>query len=91
MPDQLVRVTRPALGRRLALQIIVGALARFFISIARRFVYPFAPVFSRGLGVPLTAITSLIALNQSAGIFNYYGLNLNEGRGRLLKPLYNFQ
>ncbi len=43
---------------------------RLTINTARRFVYPFAPVLSRGLGVPLTAITSLIAVNQVTGIFS---------------------
>jgi predicted MFS family arabinose efflux permease len=37
---------------------------------ARRFVYPYAPVFSRTLGVPLTAITSLIAVNQATGLLS---------------------
>ncbi len=43
---------------------------RLTINTARRFVYPFAPVLSRGLGVPLTAVTSLIAVNQVTGIFS---------------------
>jgi DHA1 family inner membrane transport protein len=37
---------------------------RLVFNTARRFVYPFAPVLSRGLGVSLSAITSLIAINQ---------------------------
>jgi MFS family permease len=46
----------------------VAALCRLILNTSRRFVYPFAPVLSRGLGVPLTAITSLIALNWAAGV-----------------------
>ena len=42
---------------RLVLNIGVAALCRFILNTSRRFVYPFAPVLSRGLGVPLTAIT----------------------------------
>lgn len=53
---------------RLVLNIGVAALCRFILNTSRRFVYPFAPVLSRGLGVPLTAITSLIALNWATGI-----------------------
>jgi len=53
---------------RLVLNIGVAALCRFNLNTSRRFVYPFAPVLSRGLGVPLTAITSLIALNWATGI-----------------------
>ena len=53
---------------RLVLNVGVAGLCRFILNTSRRFVYPFAPVLSRGLGVPLTAITSLIALNWATGI-----------------------
>ena len=53
---------------RLVLNIGVAALCRLILNTSRRFVYPFAPTLSRGLGVPLTAITSLIALNWATGI-----------------------
>ena len=53
---------------RLIVNIGVAGLCRFILNTSRRFVYPFAPVLSRGLGVPLTAITSLIALNWATGI-----------------------
>jgi predicted MFS family arabinose efflux permease len=41
---------------------------RLVFNTARRFAYPFAPVLSRGLGVSLTAVTSLIAVNQITGV-----------------------
>ena len=53
---------------RLVVNIGMAALCRFILNTSRRFVYPFAPILSRGLGVPLTAITSLIALNWATGI-----------------------
>ena len=43
----------------------VATFCRLIFNTARRFVYPFAPVLSRGLGVPLTAVTSMIAVNQA--------------------------
>ena len=46
---------------RLSYQIIIAALFKLLLNIGRRFVYPFAPALSRGLDVPLTAITSIIA------------------------------
>jgi predicted MFS family arabinose efflux permease len=49
-------------------QIITATFFRLVLNTARRFVYPFAPLLSRDLGVPLTAITSLIALNQTTGL-----------------------
>ena len=61
--------TRPP-ARELALQVGVATLGRFVFNTSRRFVYPFAPALSRGLGVPLTAITSLIAINQATGLLS---------------------
>ena len=52
----------------LAWQIITATFFRLVLNTARRFAYPFAPLLSRDLGVPLTAITSLIALNQTTGL-----------------------
>jgi predicted MFS family arabinose efflux permease len=44
---------------------VAGAVfSRLILNTARRFAYPFAPVLSRNLGVSLSAITSLIAINQ---------------------------
>ena len=58
---------------RLSHQIILAALFKLLLNIGRRFVYPFAPALSRGLDVPLTAITSIIATTQItslAGLFS---------------------
>jgi len=52
----------------MAWRIITAIFCRLLLNTARRFAYPFAPVLSRGLGVPLTAITSLIAVNQATAI-----------------------
>ena len=47
-------------------------LCRLVFNTARRFAYPFAPVLSRGLGVPLAAITSVIAVNQSTAVIGMF-------------------
>jgi len=52
----------------LALKIGLLTFARLLLSTSRRFAYPFAPVLSRGLGVSLTSITSIIAINQATAI-----------------------
>jgi DHA1 family inner membrane transport protein len=57
-------------ARRLVLELAAAALARFFLNTARRFTYPFAPALARGLDVPLTSVTSLVALNQGAGLLS---------------------
>jgi len=56
---------------------LIGSLAtaiacRILLNTARRFIYPFAPTISRGLGVPLTAITSLIAVNQATSVIGLF-------------------
>jgi predicted MFS family arabinose efflux permease len=50
--------------RRLILPIGGITYSRLVLNTAKRFAYPFAPALSRGLGVSLTAVTSLIAINQ---------------------------
>jgi DHA1 family inner membrane transport protein len=57
---------------QLILTIVVTTLCRLVLNTARRFVYPFAPALSRGLGVPLTAITSLIAVNQATAVLGLF-------------------
>jgi DHA1 family inner membrane transport protein len=60
----------PTPSFRLGLQIGVASLCRFLLNTARRFPYPYAPALSRGLGVPLAAVTSLIAVNQVTGLLS---------------------
>lgn len=55
-------------GRRLIGVILSATICRILLNVARRFAYPFAPVLSRGLGVPLAAVTSMIAVNQATGV-----------------------
>ena len=55
-------------GRSLIGVILSATLCRILLNVARRFAYPFAPVLSRGLGVPLAAVTSMIAVNQATGV-----------------------
>ena len=57
-------------GRRLVVELAAAALARFVLNTARRFTYPFGPALARGLDVPLTRITSLVALNQGVGLLS---------------------
>ena len=53
---------------RLMWSLGTAVVCRILLNTARRFIYPFAPTFSRGLGVPLTAVTSLIAVNQATSV-----------------------
>jgi len=53
---------------------IIGpaTFCRLVFNTARRFAYPFAPVLSRSLGVPLTAVTSMIAVNQATAMLGLF-------------------
>ncbi len=53
---------------QLGLRIAIVTLSRLLLNTAKRFIYTFAPALSRFLGVPLTSITSLIAINQGTAV-----------------------
>ncbi len=55
--------------------------SRLVLNTARRFAYPFAPVLSRGLGVPLSAMTALIAVNQATGVLAVFVGPLSDRLG----------
>jgi len=72
MPDKSVSERASTSLAQLTLIIAVTTLCRLVLNTARRFAYPFAPALSRGLGVPLTAITSLIAVNQATSVLGLF-------------------
>ncbi len=59
-------------GPGLTWKIALATLCRLILNSARRFAYPFAPALSRGLGVHLTAITSVIAANQATAVLGIF-------------------
>jgi DHA1 family inner membrane transport protein len=68
MPNRATDALPLSPVHRLAWKMGVAISCRLILNTARRFAYPFAPALSRGLGVPLTAVTSLIAVNQATAI-----------------------
>jgi predicted MFS family arabinose efflux permease len=72
MPDQWPNNPSNPSNRRILIAISVASISRIILNTARRFAYPFAPVLSRSLGVPLTAVTSLIAVNQATGVLGLF-------------------
>lgn len=66
-PDRTYHQDSPA-PRRMVAQMAILIACRLLLNTGRRFIYPFAPAFSRALGVPLTAITSLIAVNWATSL-----------------------
>ena len=54
---------------------------RLVLNTAKRFVYPFAPALSRGLGVSLGAVSSLIAVNQATSLLGLLAGPLSDRWG----------
>lgn len=67
--------------RRLTQQIILATFCKLLLNIGRRFVYPFAPALGRGLDVPLTAITSIIATTQITSLVGLFSGPLADRTG----------
>lgn len=68
--------------RGLPRQLLILTLGRLLQSSALRLTYPFLPAFARGLGVPLQAVTQLVALRGFAGFLSPILAPLAERFGR---------
>ena len=66
---------------KLAHQIIAVTIFKLLLNIGRRFVYPFAPALSRGLDVPLTAVTTIIATGQVSSLLGLFSGPLADKLG----------
>ena len=62
-------------------QILLITAFRLLLNTGRRFVYPFAPALSRGLEVPLGAITSIIAAGQFTSLLGIFAGPLADRYG----------
>jgi DHA1 family inner membrane transport protein len=69
-------------GHKVTLRLGVASVARLFFNTAVRIGYPFAPALSRGLGVPLTSITTILAAQQVTGLFGLLSGPLSDRVGR---------
>lgn len=68
--------------RRVTWRLGVAGVVRLFFNTAVRFGYTFAPALGRGLGVPLTSVTSLLAAGQVTGLFGLISGPLTDRAGR---------
>ena len=67
---------------RRGFQLGILTFARFCLNTLLRIVYPFAPAFARGLGVPVTVIYVLISLRNLTGLLAPVLAPLAERYGR---------
>jgi len=65
--------------------------SKLMLNTARRMVYPFAPELARGLGVPLTAVTLLIAVNQATAVLGPLGALLTIPAAGLIMSHFSWQ
>ena len=62
-------------------QILIITAFRLLLNTGRRFVYPFAPALSRGLDVPLAAVTTIIAAGQFTSLLGIFSGPLADRHG----------
>jgi predicted MFS family arabinose efflux permease len=67
---------------RLRFQLVILMLLRTVLNTAHRMVYPFLPVFARGLGVDISVISNLITVRSLAGAASPLFVPLADRRGR---------
>ncbi|MFH2058224.1 MAG: MFS transporter [Pseudomonadota bacterium] len=61
--------------------ISTTTLSKLLLNTAKRLIYPFAPELARGLNVDLSAITSVIAVNQATGLLGPVGAGFADRYG----------
>ena len=61
--------------------ITITTFTKLLFNITRRLIYPFAPEFARGLNVELSAITSVIAINQATSLLGPVGASFADKYG----------
>ena len=66
----------------------ITTFTKLLMNVSRRMIYPFAPEFARGLGVDLSAITSVIAVNQATALLGPVGASFADRYGYKLLMLF---
>jgi predicted MFS family arabinose efflux permease len=65
----------------------ITTVTKLLMNVTRRMIYPFAPEFARGLDVNLSAITSVIAVNQATALLGPVGAPFADRYGYKLLML----
>lgn len=75
--------------KRFAEFISITTFTKLLFNITRRLIYPFAPEFARGLNVELSAITSVIAINQATSLLGPIGAGFADRYGYRILMLFS--
>lgn len=73
--------------RSLSLQVVSFTLIRLVLNTMHRMVYPFLPVFGRGLGVSLPALSAALTSRSLFGVLGPFLAALADSRGRKIGML----
>ena len=69
-------------GLKIKLHIILFTLSRIAVSTSYRMVYPFLPVFARGLGVEPTSLAMALSIRSFLGVFGPFLATIADTRDR---------
>ncbi|MBK7455818.1 MAG: MFS transporter [Anaerolineales bacterium] len=67
---------------RIRFQLIVFMLLRTILNTAHRMVYPFLPIFARGLGVDISTMSLLMTVRSLIGVTSPLFAPIADRRGR---------
>jgi predicted MFS family arabinose efflux permease len=76
------------LKKTLQVQLPIFIAIRIVVSTMVRMVYPFLPVFGRGLGVDLYLMAYAMTLRSATGIFGPFLASVGDSRGRKIGMLF---
>jgi len=77
-----------AIERPLRAQILIFTLIRLIFNTLFRMVYPFLPVFSRGLGVDISALSLALTNRSLAGMVGPFLASIADRQGRKIGMLF---
>jgi predicted MFS family arabinose efflux permease len=70
------------LKKSISFQVLIFILIRTILNTGLRMIYPFLPVFSRGLGVDITTLSKAVTLRSASGIAGPLLAAVADVRGR---------
>jgi predicted MFS family arabinose efflux permease len=70
------------LKESLRFQIVVFSAIRMVVNTTHRMVYPFLPVFGRGLGIDLSSLSLALTTRGLVGVFGPFLASIADSRGR---------
>lgn len=74
--------------KKLVSFFLATTFIKLLLNISKRLIYPFAPEIARGLNMPLSGVTSVIAMGQATAVLGPLGAGFADRYGYRLLMLY---